>query len=326
MPRSLFEGLPTPSHATSAASLTSCNKLTSYKQIPTMSELPETGCVACGWTLDKENRCHYTSHVKLFYGASTRGVWSIGSDVILKDRPDEGPKARVEVQTLNYLATHTDIPIPKALRDWVDRDGRYFVMTERIGGQTLEEAWPSLSEPQRINVADQVVQVRKQLRSVTSTSIQSVDNSPCYPGLLFFDPKPRGPFHSDKELWDALALKLGHLPPQVLENLKQRLPKCKPYVLSHCDLNLGNIMVQDGKVVGILDWEYAAFLPIWYEYVSASLGFTEMDVEWKKLLRARLDAQGEGHEDAKAFWTDLRNLRLYPNLDEKGREALKRLS
>jgi hypothetical protein len=27
-------------------------------------------------------------------------------------------------------------------------------------------------------------------------------------------------------------------------------------------------MVQDGKVVGILDWEYAAFFPIWYEYVA----------------------------------------------------------
>jgi hypothetical protein len=31
------------------------------------------------------------------------------------------------------------------LRDWVDRDGGYFVLNERIGGQTLEEAWTSLS-------------------------------------------------------------------------------------------------------------------------------------------------------------------------------------
>jgi thiamine kinase-like enzyme len=25
--------------------------------------------------------------------------------------------------------------------------------------------------------------------------------------------------------------------------------KCEPYVLTHCDLNLGNIMIQNGKVV-----------------------------------------------------------------------------
>lgn len=93
------------------STLISCNKLTSYK-LSTMGEPLEKGCVACGWTLDKERWCHYTSHLKLFYGVSTRGVWSIGSDMILKDRPDEGPKAKVEVKTLNSLATHTDIPIP----------------------------------------------------------------------------------------------------------------------------------------------------------------------------------------------------------------------
>ena len=67
--------------------------------------------------------------------------------MILKDRPDEGPKAKIEVKTLKYLATYTDIPVLKVLRDWVDHDGRYFVLNERIGGQTLEEAWPSLLEP-----------------------------------------------------------------------------------------------------------------------------------------------------------------------------------
>ena len=91
-----------------------------------MGEQLDKSCIACGWTIDKETRCHYTSHLKLFYSASPRGVWTIGSNVILKDRPDEGPKAKVEVRTLNYLATHADIPIPKILRDWVDRDGHLF--------------------------------------------------------------------------------------------------------------------------------------------------------------------------------------------------------
>ena len=36
-----------------------------------------------------------------------------------------------------------------------------------------------------------------------------------------------------------------------------------------------------------------------YEYVSASFRFADMDVEWKKLLRERLDAHGEAHENAK---------------------------
>ncbi|PLB43349.1 kinase-like protein [Aspergillus steynii IBT 23096] len=288
-------------------------------------EAPDKGCVACGWTLDKQKQCCYSSHVKLIYGAHNRGVWAIGSELILKERPDDGRKN--DVKTLNYLSTITDIPTPKVVRDWSDKNGRYFVLQEQIYGQTLEEAWPSLSAPQRIAIADQVADIRKRLCKVTSTSIQTVDGGQCYPGLLFFNLEPRGPFHSDSELWDAIRLALRNrpkepIPEQALENLKRRLPKCQPYVLTHCDLNLGNIMVKDGNVVAILDWEYAAYYPIWYEYVSASWGFTEMDVDWKRLLRQSLDT----HEDAKEFWDDLYHLSQYPDLNEKGQEVLERLT
>lgn len=91
-----------------------------------MSEESSKGCIACGWTLDQQDQCFYSSHVKLFYGASKRGVWSIGSDVILKERPDEGPKT--EVITLNHLTAYSNIRVPKVLRDWVDSNGRYFVL------------------------------------------------------------------------------------------------------------------------------------------------------------------------------------------------------
>lgn len=171
-----------------------------------MAEEPAKSCIACGWTSDKQKRCCYSSHVKLFYGAHNRGVWSIGSDFILKERPNEGPN--IGVKTLKYLANHSNIPVSKVLHDWVDREGRYFTLEERVDGQTLEEAWPSLSESQKTDIADQVVGVRKQLQSVTSASIQSVDQSPCYPGLLFFDLQPRGPFLSDLDLWNALSLNL----------------------------------------------------------------------------------------------------------------------
>ena len=87
--------------------------------------------------LDKQKRCCCSSHVKLIYGAHNRGVWSIFSGFILKGRPNEGPN--IGVKTLKYLANHTEIPVPKVLHDWVDREGRYFTLEERIDGQALEE-------------------------------------------------------------------------------------------------------------------------------------------------------------------------------------------
>jgi aminoglycoside phosphotransferase (APT) family kinase protein len=285
----------------------------------------DEGCVACGWTHNKQSRCCYSSHVKLIYGAHDRGVWSIGTDLILKERPDDGPKD--EAKTLKLLASYTNIPAPELVCDWVDRNRRYFVLQKRMDGETLEDVWPILSHNQRVAIADQVAGICKHLHSITSSRIQSVDQTACSPALLFFDFEPRGPFHSDLELWDAISLTL-HNPPersfpqQALDNLKKRFPKCAPYVLTHCDLNIGNIMVKDGQLVGILDWEYAAYYPIWYEYVSATWGFTEADAEWRRLLRQRLDT----HEDAKNFWMNLYHLRNYPDLDEKGREVLENLS
>ncbi|KAL4961757.1 aminoglycoside phosphotransferase family protein [Aspergillus stella-maris] len=279
-------------------------------------------CTACNWTPELQSQCHYESHVRLFYGASTRGIWSIGSDVILKERPSEGPKA--EVRTLKYLARHASgIPVPRAIRDWVDSKNRYFVMTERIQEQTLEEAWSSLSIEKKTAIADQLVDVRQQLRALTSPAIQDVDGEPCVPALLIPAKEPMSLFHSDAELWDAINLHLQKLnvPPKASDSLRARFPKCKPYVLTHCDLNLDNVIVKDGKLAGILDWEFAAFNPIWYEYVSASWGWTEEDYEWKKLLQGRMRQSNDGYEEAEEFWRDLRKMKTYPNLDEKGKEV-----
>ena len=140
------------------------------------------------------------------------------------------------------------------------------------------------------------------------------------------DMEPRGPFRSDEELWDALVKAYSKLPQHILEKSKKQFPKCERYVLTHYDLNLGNVMVRDGKVVSILDWKYAAYFPVWYEYIAASFAFTEMDVEWKNMLRERRGVYHDAHDDARAAWKDLLSLTQYPDLDEKGREVFERLS
>lgn len=65
---------------------------------------------------------------------------------------------------LKYLASHPNIPPPKLILDWADSGGRYFGLQARMKGTTLEKAWPSLSPAQKISIADQVVEVRKELR------------------------------------------------------------------------------------------------------------------------------------------------------------------
>lgn len=291
-----------------------------------MAESPiNSECTACGWSTEKQKRCHYSSHVKLFYGASQRGVWAIGSDVILKDRPTP---LKTEVKTIEYLAHHTEIPVPTILRDWVDGENRYMVLMERVKGQTLENAWPTLSKPEKETIADQVAEAIRQLRSFESAAIQGIDHGPIYSGWLFRDPKkPFGPFSSDSELWDSL-LPWFHQPPTrvfpelALRSFRKRLPKCRPYILIYRDLNIGNIMVENGRLTGILDWEYAGYFPVWWEYVALHIGLSDADAEWKKLVRQRMEPHVEGRQ----FWLDLYSLRNYPDMDEDGQKFLKELS
>ncbi|KAG4440608.1 hypothetical protein IFR05_003925 [Cadophora sp. M221] len=47
--------------------------------------------------------------------------------------------------------------------------------------------------------------------------------------------------------------------------LRDNFPKPEPYVLTHCDLNLTNIIVKDDQIEAIIDWEYSGYYPWWVE-------------------------------------------------------------
>jgi len=56
------------------------------------------------------------------------------------------------------------------------------------------------------------------------------------------------------------------------QDLRNNFPKSEPYVLTHGDLNLSNIMVKDNKIEAIIDWEYSGYLPWWAERWLSLIG------------------------------------------------------
>lgn len=154
----------------------------------------------------------------------------------------------------------------------------------------------------------------------TSTSIQGVGRRGSTLNLIFPGLDQYAPFSSDDELWNAISLTLQRpttkvFPQKALDNLRKCQPSCEPYVLTHCDLNTQKIVVKDGKLAGITDWEWAAYHPVWCEYFSASFWssedmWSEEDKEWGMLLQKRMRLHGEGFKDAEGFYDDLRSLRL----------------
>ncbi|SPO01160.1 uncharacterized protein DNG_03907 [Cephalotrichum gorgonifer] len=59
-----------------------------------------------------------------------------------------------------------------------------------------------------------------------------------------------------------------HTPPALRTAFSRRLRTGHRVVFTHADLAPRNIIVRDGKIVGLLDWEDAGWYPEYWEYVK----------------------------------------------------------
>lgn len=154
--------------------------------------------------------------------------------------------------------------------------------------------------------------------------MESIDGKPVASGFLFRGgvDRPYGPYSSDDQIWEGMAAALEKLPDKAREGFRARMPKSSPYTFTHGDLTNVNIIVsEEGNLAGIIDWETAGYLPVWWEFAAAGIGLGEEDAEWKALLRARMPEYTKERE----FWRDHYALRRYPNLDKRGEVLLKEL-
>lgn len=273
-------------------------------------------CSACSWTIERQKHCNYKSHIKLFYEAGDRGVWSLGSNLILKDRGACLPT--FEVANVQFVQKETSIPVPTVIESWEEGDHTLILM-KRIPGEPLSKAWPKLSTVEKENIARQTAEYLLQLRKLQSNKIQALGDRPIYSNFLFHDSeseRPHGPLASDDELWADMEQGLNEtVPPDARMRLRKCMPPAAPYTFTHGDLTNVNIMVENGRLTGIIDWEMSGYFPVWWEYVCTSVPDSEEDREWKTLLRKYMP----DHSAAREFWLDY----YYLCRDPKHERAMK---
>ncbi|KAJ0421477.1 kinase-like domain-containing protein [Aspergillus carlsbadensis] len=243
-------------------------------------------CSACSWTAERQKHCSYESHVKLFYEAGDRGLWSLGSRLILKDRGASLPT--FEVPNIQFVRDQTSIPVPTVVDSW-EEGGRALIFMKRVPGVPLIEAWPSLSTPEKEHIARQTADYLLQLRELQCDKMQALGGHPIYSNFLFKNKVK----NMERGLKDAV-------PQAARRRLRDRMPPAAPYTFTHNDLTNVNIMVQNASLAGIIDWEMAGFFPVWWEYVCTSVPDSEEHKEWKTLLRSHMP----DHSAAREFWLD----------------------
>lgn len=191
-----------------------------------------------------------------------------------------------EAATMKFVSENTSLPVPKVYCSFTHK-GRGYILMERIQGEEIGRSFRRLGEDGVEKIYSELKHLIEEMRALKpppGTGVQS-----CVGGSLFDSRIPRperrfGPFATIQEFhaWLRKDFRTADhpYPGDLSETECQELKVMEdmqngPWpalVFTHGDLNPGNIIVHDGKIVGIIDWEFAGWYPHYREYTAAWFG------------------------------------------------------
>lgn len=245
----------------------------------------------------------------IYQAGMSSAVWRLGCDAICKVKTwCDGME--LESSTLAFAQSRfPNIPVPRVIHAWVDKKlRRTFLILRRIPGQSLDRAWPSLTNPQRERVAVTVAQYCRDLAGATSQNLQSAT------GCGVLEPFLNVRAEDDHPTW--MPRLLGPLSRALTEKYLRRISTQPMPCISdefhfyHADLGPTNIIISDdGVVEGILDWESAGFYPKFWIPLKPyrSRGFnlegpSDSCYAWVDLLISKLSDMGFELDPSHVKW------------------------
>lgn len=246
---------------------------------------------------------------RIHVGGTSAAVWCIGENAFCKVHAwCEGLEPEVNtIQSVKRMAPK--VPVPEVIYSWIDHDlKRTFLITKRVRGRTLEQAWPQLSSAHRTQIAHDIAQICVTLAANTSSRFETVNGCGVYEARLMENAHPShptwlprilGPF--SREAFQAHMAKISPEIPPDSGNV---------FHFNHADLGPTNIIISEDSytVAGVIDWESAAYYPrFWVATKPMYAGAFWLECEtdgrkklWGQLLGQALDARGY-KQDVTAF-------------------------
>ncbi|GLB14244.1 hypothetical protein AtubIFM61612_001669 [Aspergillus tubingensis] len=142
-----------------------------------------------------------------------------------------------------------------------------------VEGQRLDKVWDTYDSVTKTRIAGQLKGYLDELRQAEHRNyIGSVDRGPLRDPILG-DLEYKGPFDSEDDFNKAIINAYQDTTPKrhVKNVLVGMLASQKRHniVFTHGDFRHPNIMVKDGNVTGIVDWEFSGWFPEHWEFVKA---------------------------------------------------------
>lgn len=182
-----------------------------------------------------------------------------------------------EAEAMIYVAQHTSIPVPRIFHTY-STSGQTYIVMQRLKGRSLAYSWPSLDESSKAKILAQLHTYMAELRSLKPKDpgcISSVSGGP-FTDTRLPSCDQHGPFSSVREFHKYLrnGIEGNELDvlPEVQDLIKLHETTNNIVCFTHSDLNPLNILVHNGRITGIVDWEFAGWMPLYWEYANACLG------------------------------------------------------
>ncbi|KAM0806485.1 putative Aminoglycoside phosphotransferase domain-containing protein [Seiridium cardinale] len=169
----------------------------------------------------------------------------------------------------------TSIPVPRVLKSFKQPEPEISVIfMEYVDDDPLDQAWDTFNQDQKQHIIGQLRCYLDELRQIKGEFIGSVDGSVCCDQIFANRAHDYGPYESEEMFRSGIieSLRACDANPawtEVVAGFIGAMPKHDQVVLTRGDLVPGNILVKDGLVFGIVDWEMAGFFPLYWEYTKA---------------------------------------------------------
>lgn len=186
-----------------------------------------------------------------------------------------------EFGALKLVRDQTQVPVPRPLDLVSDADTSY-LLTTTITGQRLGSYIDVLSDDDLDIFKRDMQKYMAQLRSISRQggqkhAISNAVGGPCYDYRIVachdYD-KERGDFFGpfiDEEEFNNI-LRTPALP-DVFHSTGHDI------VFTHSDINMRNILMHNGRISGIVDWENSGWFPDYWEYTKAYY-VTKLNKRW----------------------------------------------
>ncbi|KAE8356811.1 kinase-like protein [Aspergillus coremiiformis] len=220
---------------------------------------------------------------------STNTIFNWGGITIAKISPSVVVKfgshvTLDEAKNLMFVEQNTEtVPVPKVFacysygpihRDIKDYGSLFdtYIFMSYVEGQTLDKVWETYDDVTKSQIANELKEYIHQLRQISHQNyIGSADLGPVTDPILETH-HTKGPFNSEESFNNA-----------IIEAYQSKAPKCHiqnflvgmlsqkrhQIVFTHGDLRLQNIMVNNGSISGLLDWEFSGWYPEYWEFAKA---------------------------------------------------------